>query len=289
MRAIEVCELVVAYRRWFKPPFRAVDNLSFEVREGEIVGFLGVNGAGKTSTIKTLMGFQPPTSGEARIFGMPATDARARQLVGFLPETALYSPYLTPYETLRLYGELHGLRGRTLKAQIEALLEAVNLAPKMHTLNKNLSKGMLQRVGIAQALLGDPKLLILDEVSSGLDPIGKRELRDLLATQRERGATIFFSSHELAEVASICDRILIIHQGRLIAEHRLSELAGRVESLEDYFIRTVQAGRDALLVGEDADATRSQFVASASPPTHAPSVALAPPSTTALTDSEDAA
>jgi ABC-2 type transport system ATP-binding protein len=246
MLPIEVSHLVVAYRRWFKPPFCAVDDLSFVVREGEIVGFLGANGAGKTSTIKTLMGFQPPTAGTVRIFGMDATDARARQLVGFLPETALYSPYLTPHETLRLYGELHGLRGRQLKAHIEALLEAVNLSHKAHTLNKNLSKGMLQRVGIAQALLGDPKLLILDEVSSGLDPIGKRELRDLLATQRARGATIFFSSHELAEVASICDRILIIHRGRLIAEHRLSDLTGRVESLEDYFIRTVQAGRDVL-------------------------------------------
>ncbi len=105
---------------------------------------------------------------------------------------------------------------------------------------------MLQRVGIAQALLGDPKLLILDEVSSGLDPIGKRELRDLLVTQRERGVTIFFSSHELAEVASICDRILVVHQGKLIAEHRLSDLVGRVDSLEDYFIRTVQAGHDIL-------------------------------------------
>ncbi len=246
MHPIEVRNLVVAYRRWFKPPLRAVDGLSFEVRAGEIVGFLGVNGAGKTSTIKTLMGFQPPTAGEVRLFGMQATDARARRLVGFLPETALYSPYLTPYETLRLYGELHGLRGRQLKAQIEALLEMVNLAHKMHTLNKHLSKGMLQRVGIAQALLGDPQLLILDEVSSGLDPIGKRELRDLLAAQRQRGTTIFFSSHELAEVASICDRILVIHKGKLIAEHRLDELVGRVQSLEDYFIRTVQAERDIL-------------------------------------------
>lgn len=252
MHPIEVRNLVVAYRRWFKPPLRAVDGLSFEVRAGEIVGFLGVNGAGKTSTIKTLMGFQPPTAGEVRLFGMQATDARARQLVGFLPETALYSPYLTPYETLRLYGELHGLRGRQLKAQIEALLEAVNLAHKMHTLNKHLSKGMLQRVGIAQALLGDPQLLILDEVSSGLDPIGKRELRDLLAAQRQRGTTIFFSSHELAEVASICDRILVIHKGKLIAEHRLSELIGRVVSLEDYFIRTVQAERD--ILAEEAQA-----------------------------------
>jgi ABC-2 type transport system ATP-binding protein len=252
MLPIEVSRLVVAYRRWLKPPFRAVDELSFVVREGEIVGFLGVNGAGKTSTIKVLMGFQLPAAGTVRIFGMDAADARARQLVGFLPETALYSPYLTPYETLRLYGELHGLPSRQLKAQIDTLLEAVKLSHKAHILNKNLSKGMLQRVGIAQALLGNPKLLILDEVSSGLDPIGKRELRDLLANQRTHGATIFFSSHELAEVASICDRILIIHQGRLIAEHTLSDLAGRVDSLEDYFIRTVQAGFDILDMGVNA-------------------------------------
>ncbi|MEN3000644.1 MAG: AAA family ATPase, partial [Armatimonadota bacterium] len=111
---------------------------------------------------------------------------------------------------------------------------------------RHLSKGTLQRLGIAQALLGNPKLLILDEVSSGLDPVGKRELRNLLKVQRERGATIFFSSHELSEVTSLCDRILIIHQGRLIAEHRLEELSGRFASLEDYFIRTVQAGIDAL-------------------------------------------
>ena len=247
MDAIVVDGLVVEYRRWFNPPFRAVDELSFCVREGEIVGFLGLNGAGKTSTIKTLMGFQIPTAGTVQIFGKSATDARTRHDVGFLPETALYSPYLTPYETLRLYGELHGLRGRPLHAQIEALLEAVKISHKAHTLNRNLSKGMLQRVGIAQALLGDPKLLILDEVSSGLDPVGKRELRDLLLAQRERGATIFFSSHELAEVATICDRILIVHQGKLIAEHTLAELAGRVSSLEDYFIRTVQKGHDTLL------------------------------------------
>ncbi len=247
MRVIEVCDLVVEYRQAFRPPVRAVDRLSFEVREGEIVGFLGVNGAGKSSTIKVLMGFQPPTAGEARLFGQSASKAHARRLVGFLPETALYSPYLTPYETLRLYGALQGLSGRRLHAQIEALLEAVGIAHKMHTLNRNLSKGMLQRLGIAQALLGDPKLLILDEVSSGLDPVGRRELRDLLRAQRERGATIFFSSHELGEVASLCDRILIIHRGRLIAEHPLSEIQARFDSLEDYFIRTVQQGFDSLV------------------------------------------
>ncbi|CUU02221.1 MAG: ABC transporter ATP-binding protein [Fimbriimonadales bacterium] len=247
MAVVEVRNLVIEYRRLFRPPLRAVDNLSFEVREGEIVGFLGVNGAGKTSTIKAIMGFQPPTSGSIRLFGLSATDPRARQQVGFLPETALYSPYLTPYETLRLYGELHGLRGHALKAQVEALLEALKIDHKAHTLNKHLSKGMLQRVGIAQALLGDPKLLVLDEVSSGLDPIGRRELRDLLKVQQARGVTIFFSSHDLNEVATICDRILILHQGRLIAEHTLSELVGYPGSLEDYFVATVQSGRDALL------------------------------------------
>ncbi len=247
MAIIEVQNLVVEYRRLFRPPLRAVDGLTFEVCEGEIVGFLGVNGAGKTSTIMVLMGFQSPTSGVVRLFGQAATDARARQQVGFLPETALYSPYLTPYETLRLYGELHGLKRRRLAVQIEVLLDMVGLTEKAHTLNKHLSKGMLQRVGIAQALLGDPQLLILDEISSGLDPLGKRELRDLLKAQQQRGATIFFSSHELAEVATICDRILIIHQGRLIAEQRVSELAPQVPSLEDYFIRTVQQGRDALI------------------------------------------
>jgi len=246
MWVVEVHELVIEYRRIGRPPVRAVDRLSFTVREGEIVGFLGVNGAGKTSTIKAMMGFQVPQSGSIRLFGLASTDSRARRQVGFLPETALYSPYLTPYETLRLYGELHGLIGHALKAQVYALLEALRIDHKAHTLNKHLSKGMLQRVGIAQALLGDPKLLVLDEVSSGLDPIGRRELRDLLKTQQSHGVTIFFSSHDLNEVATICDRILVLHQGSLIAEHTLQELVYYPGSLEDYFITTVQSGCDAL-------------------------------------------
>lgn len=248
---IEVNQLVVEYpRKWRKPAFRAVDKLSFQVHQGEIIGFLGVNGAGKTSTIKAMMGFQPPASGDIRLFGQPVSDAKARLQVGFLPETALYSPYLTPAETLRFYGELNGLKPRTLEARIDTLLEAVGILEKRNTLNRNLSKGMLQRVGIAQALLGDPKLLILDEVSSGLDPLGRRELRTLLKMQQERGITIFFSSHELGEVASLCDRILILHRGQLLAEQTRQSLEGRVGSLEDYFIQVVQAGRDLLAAQE---------------------------------------
>jgi ABC-2 type transport system ATP-binding protein len=247
VNVIEVSDLIVEYKRWRHKPVRAVDNLSFEVRQGEVVGFLGVNGAGKTSTIKALMGFQPATSGDIRIFGLPVGHVEARRQIGFLPETALYSPYLTPFETLRLYGELHGLSGRLLRIRIEALLESVGMIEKINTLNRNLSKGMLQRVGIAQALLSDPRLLILDEVSSGLDPVGRRELREILRAQLERGVSIFFSSHELGEVATLCNRILIMHRGQLIVEQTVQTLQSRVVSLEEYFVQVVQLERDPLL------------------------------------------
>jgi ABC-2 type transport system ATP-binding protein len=161
-----------------------------------------------------------------------------------LPETALYSPYLTPYETLRLYGELGGVRD--LDRRIASLLEALGVADKARTLNRHLSKGMLQRVGIAQALLGEPRLLVLDELSSGLDPIGRRHLRELLHEQKERGVTVFFSSHELSEVEMLCDRVLIVHRGRLVAEREADELRGSVASLEDYFVALVETGVDPL-------------------------------------------
>src|SRR5579863_6041722 len=156
MQAIDVKEQSVEYRRPGKPPLRAVDGLSFSVDEGEIVGFLGINGAGKTSTIKALMGFQPPSSGEAKIFGTSIEAAGARDQVGFLPETALYSPYLTPFETLWLFGQLHGMGGAPLAARIKELLELTGISEKKRALNRTLSKGMLQRVGIAQALLSKP-------------------------------------------------------------------------------------------------------------------------------------
>lgn len=244
--AIEVEDLVIQYARSSKETFRAVDGLSFRVQEGEIVGFLGVNGAGKTSTIRALMGFQPPHSGRIRLFGAPADLATAREQVGFLPETALYSPYLTPAETLHLHGALHGIDPAIRELRVQELLEQVGLAEKARVLNRTLSKGMLQRVGIAQALLSRPRLLILDEVSSGLDPIGRRDLRRLLKEEQSRGCTIFFSSHQLSEVETICDRILILHQGRLIAERAMLEIMGRVPSLEDYFVTLVETGRDLL-------------------------------------------
>jgi len=244
MQAITVTNLVIEYRRAFRTPLRAVNGLSFAVDEGEVVGFLGVNGAGKTSTIKTLMGFQSPSSGSVEVLGLPIGNVEARRRVGFLPETALYSPYLTPFETLRLYGELSGLHGANLHTRINDLLQMLGVAGKAKVLNRSLSKGMLQRMGIAQALLAEPRLLIMDEVTSGLDPIGRRDLRRILCEQRAKGVTIFFSSHELGVVEQLCDRILIVDKGKLIAEHSLNALQSGITSLEDYFVELVEEGMD---------------------------------------------
>lgn len=241
--AIEVRELDVAYRAKNGKRVQAVQGLSFEVKPGEVVGFLGPNGAGKSSTLKALMGFVQPTGGDCRIFGLEAGTLAAKARIGYLPEVAMYYPFLTPYETLRLYGELEGLRGEKLKQDAKDLLRLVGLEQAMGKQNRSLSKGMLQRVGIAQSLLGNPDLLILDEVTSGLDPVGRKELREILKAKQQQGTTLFFSSHELAEVDMLCDRILIIHRGRLLEER---EMQGLKEDLRNY---TVAYVGEASLVG----------------------------------------
>jgi ABC-2 type transport system ATP-binding protein len=222
--AIFAEDLRVRYRSKRGSWVQAVDGLSFAVEPGEVVGFLGPNGAGKSTTLKALMGFIEPSSGRCEVFGLSAGSLAAKSRTGYLPEIALYYPFLTPVETLTLYGELQGLRGRALRDQVHGLLETVGLAGAIRKQNRSLSKGMLQRVGIAQALLGDPELLILDEVTSGLDPVGRKELRALLHQKSEKGGTLFFSSHELSEVEMLCDRILIIHKGKLIEERRIDQL-----------------------------------------------------------------
>lgn len=222
--AIESEGLGVRYRGQRGEFVEAVRGLTFHVNPGEVVGFLGPNGAGKSSTLKAIMGFVQPAEGRLEVFGLPAGSLDAKRLIGYLPEVALYYPYLTPRETLRLYGELQGLRGDALRRETDALLERMGLARLADKQNRNLSKGQLQRVGIAQALLGEPRLLVLDEVTSGLDPVGRRELRELLQERNRAGATLFFSSHELSEVEMICDRILIVNRGRLVEERKLDEL-----------------------------------------------------------------
>ncbi|MBL8088019.1 MAG: ABC transporter ATP-binding protein [Chthonomonas sp.] len=233
--AIEVDQLGIQYSRKGKTPIQAVTDLSFQVKTGEIIGFLGPNGAGKSSTLKVLMGFVQPKSGSAKVFGLDAGTEQARKKIGYLPEVAVYYPYLTPLETLRLYGELQGLRGASLKRESQELLDLVGLDDAMNRLNRTMSKGMLQRVGIAQSLLGSPELLVLDEVTSGLDPVGRRELRNLLLDRQRQGATLLFSSHELAEVEMLCDRIILIDQGRLIEEREMTALKDSLRGFEVEF------------------------------------------------------
>lgn len=222
--AIFAEDLRVRYRTKRGAWLEAVRGLTFRVEPGEIVGFLGPNGAGKSSTLKALMGFVPPSAGRCELFGLPAGSCEAKSRTGYLPEVALYYPYLSPLETLVFYGELQGLRGRPLREEAARLLEAVGLGAVGKKQNRHLSKGMLQRVGIAQSLLGSPDLLVLDEVTSGLDPLGRRELRAILKERQQAGATLFFSSHELSEVEMLCDRILLVNQGQLLEERHLPDL-----------------------------------------------------------------
>jgi ABC-2 type transport system ATP-binding protein len=239
VNAIEIRDLVVRYRRgWGRAPVTAVDGLSLDVAQGAVVGFLGPNGAGKSSTLKVLMGFQKAASGSARIFGCPAGTLEARRRIGFLPEVALYYPFLTPLEALLLYGRIQGLEETALRAESGQLLAEVGLEEHARCRLGTFSKGMLQRLGVAQALLGNPDLLILDEVTSGLDPVGRRDLREIVLRRRERGTTIFFSSHELAEVTMMCDRIILVNQGRVVEERELKELREEA-SLEEYFVSAI--------------------------------------------------
>ena len=230
MSAIEARDLRVHYRRGARSGFHeAVKQINLQVQPGEVVGFIGPNGAGKSSTINALMGFRAPAAGSTHLFGVNSNDPSSRRDVGYLPEVALYYPWLTAMEALRMYGELQGLEGAPLQSRSEELIDRVGLRGRERERLQRYSKGMLQRLGIAQALLARPRLLILDEVTSGLDPVGRRDVRDLLLEQREAGVTIFFSSHELTEVAQLCDRVILVHRGRVIAEEVLDGLMRRLE------------------------------------------------------------
>ena len=202
----------------------AVDGLNLEVRPGEVFGFLGPNGAGKTTTLKILMGLIYPTSGQAWLFGRDLGDPQTKARLGFLPESPYFYDYLTSREFLGFYGHLFGLWGAVLYKRIDELLELVGMTHAKDLQLRKFSKGMLQRVGVAQALINDPELVVLDEPMSGLDPIGRKEVRDLILRLKDSGKTVLFSSHILHDAEVLCDRVAMILKGRLVACGRVTDL-----------------------------------------------------------------
>jgi ABC-2 type transport system ATP-binding protein len=223
----------------------AVAELSLSVRRGEVFGFLGPNGAGKTTSLKMLLGLVPPTAGHATVLGAPLGDRRARARVGFLPEHFRFHEWLSGRELLRFHGRLQGLRGGLLESRIDAYLARVDLLDAAGRKVREYSKGMLQRVGLAQALLHEPALVFLDEPTSGLDPIGRLLVRDVIRELRDRGVAVFLNSHLLGEVEATCDRVVFIKQGRTV--HELS-LAGDDASRLEVSLR-FEGADDATIAG----------------------------------------
>src|SRR6266699_1522488 len=250
MAAIEILGLEKTYTVgfWRKKPTHALRPLHLKVEEGEIFGFLGPNGAGKTTTLKLLMGLVFPTAGTARILGMEIDDPVVKAQIGFLPEQPYFYDYLTARELLEYYAQLSGVPAKERSGRVEKMLGRVGLSDAARIQLRKFSKGMLQRVGLAQAILHDPKLVFLDEPMSGLDPMGRREVRELIQQLQHEGKTVFFSTHILSDAEALCDRVAVIHQGELRGVGAVADLTsqmhGKVEIV--FAARTVPSALTSL-------------------------------------------
>lgn len=223
--AVEISHLVKDFKTSFKrQPLRAVDDVSIKIMPGEVYGLIGPNGSGKSTTMKALLGLVAPTAGKCSIFGKDSLMVDSRNEVGFLPENPYFYKHLSGGETLNFYGKLCGLGGKKLKDRVAELLELVDLTDASHRRIGGYSKGMLQRIGLAQALIQEPRLVILDEPTAGVDPLGSRQIRDLIIKLRERGITVFLCSHLLEQVQEVCDHVGIIFRGKIVKEGRLEDL-----------------------------------------------------------------
>jgi len=258
MNPLQINRLTKAYQRgWSRKRFLAVDSLSLEICKGEIFGFLGHNGSGKTTTIKMILGLVHPTEGSVLILGRDSREIGVKRSVGYLPESPYFYDYLTAEEFLRFYGKLFNMQGSQLACKIDSLLELVGLKNARKVPLRKFSKGMLQRAGIAQALINDPALVILDEPMSGLDPIGRRDVRDIILQLKEQGKTVFFSSHILPDVEMICDRVSILVKGQLKAVGAVSDLVGS-ETVNEVEIQVATTSQELLRKADELGATVSR-------------------------------
>jgi len=221
----------------------AVDNLSFDIKPGEVYGLIGPNGSGKSTTMKVVLGLMSPSKGDVKVFGYDSGDIRARNEIGFLPENPYFYKHLTGAETLKFYGKLCGFRGRELNGRIAELLQLVDLESAAKRRLGGYSKGMLQRIGLAQALIQRPRLVILDEPTAGVDPLGSRQIRDLILKLKEEGITVFLCSHLLEQVQEVCDQVGIIFEGRMRREGPLEELI----QIEEHTAMTFSGAKPELL------------------------------------------
>ncbi|MBK6748693.1 MAG: ABC transporter ATP-binding protein [Acidobacteria bacterium] len=231
--AVEIQNLSKDYETgfWRKKKVRALDDLTLNVRPGQIFGFLGGNGAGKTTTIKTLMRLQFPTAGSAKILGCDIADVQMHRRIGYCPENPYFYDYLTARELMDYFGELFGFDRSKRASKISELLTAVGLDEEEWKKQlRKFSKGMLQRVGLAQSLINDPEIVFLDEPMSGLDPVGRREIRELIASLRDKGTTVFMSTHILSDIEALCDEVAILRKGKLSASGNLNELLSGEDS-----------------------------------------------------------
>ena len=239
---LKVEDLCVDYRTREpgQPIKQAVRQLNLTVSRGEVFGFLGPNGAGKTTTMNVLLGFVPPTRGNAWIFGVNVREPIARQRIGYLPELTYYYKFLSAEELLRFYAKIFGIPRKEADRRIDAVLKLVELEHARKRPIKTYSKGMQQRAGLAQALINNPELLILDEPTSGLDPLGRMKVREIIQRLKSEGKTVFFSSHELGEVETVCDRVGIMNQGQLQVAGRVSDLVREHQChLEQVFLKCI--------------------------------------------------
>ncbi len=221
---IELSGLRKVYRAGLAGRITALDGVDLRVEKGEVFGLLGPNGAGKTTAVKVLLGLTFPTQGEARLLGIPSANRESRRRVGYLPEGHRFPGYLTPRQTLSIFGRMSGVPAEVLRSRIPTLLERVRLTAWIDVRVKRFSKGMTQRLGLAAALVHEPEVLLLDEPTDGVDPVGRREIRDILLAARAAGTTIFINSHLLSEVERTCDRVAILHRGRVIREGTVAGL-----------------------------------------------------------------